>query len=82
MLIVFGLILTYTSCRWEPALWQRFEFGAPGARGSGWATDWPKAVLGLNELAHAAGPPLQRRVSLRFLLPQEKQKGKGTAVTK
>ena len=36
----------------------------------------------MNELAHAADPPLQRRIGLMFLRPQEKQKGTGNAATK
>jgi hypothetical protein len=43
----------HASWRPEPTLKQRFEFGSRGARGSSWATDWPKAVRGLNELARA-----------------------------
>src|SRR6266404_1625993 len=47
----------HASLRPEPQLKQRFEFGSRGARGSGWATDWHKAVQGSHELAHAADVP-------------------------
>src|SRR6266850_2411920 len=47
----------HASLRPEPQLKQRFEFGSRGARGSGWATDWHKAVQGLHELAHATEVP-------------------------
>jgi len=47
----------HASLRPEPQLKQRFEFGSRGTRGSSWATDWPKAIRGLNELARTAGVP-------------------------
>jgi hypothetical protein len=51
-------------------------------RGSGWATDWPQAVRGLHELAHAADRPLRKSPGLRFLPMQEKQEIERNAVTK
>jgi hypothetical protein len=51
-------------------------------RGSGWATDWPKAVRGLHELAHAADRPLRKGTGLMFLPMQEKQEIERNAVTK
>ena len=51
-------------------------------RGSGWATDWPEAVRGLHELAHAADRLLRKGVGLRFLPAQEKQEIGRNAVTK
>ena len=53
-----------------------------GVRGSGWATDWPKAVQGLHELAHAADCPLRKGAGLIFLPAQEKQEIERSAVTK
>ena len=51
-------------------------------RGSGWATDWPKAVRGLNELAHATDGPLRKGGGLMFLPVQEKQEIERNALTK
>ncbi len=51
-------------------------------RGSGWATDWPRAVRGLHELTHAADHPLRKGVSLIFLPAQEKQGVERNALTK
>ena len=51
-------------------------------RGSSWATDWPKAVRGLHELAHAADRPLRKGGGLRFLPAQEKQESERNAVSK
>jgi hypothetical protein len=51
-------------------------------RGSGWVTDWPKAVRGLHELAHAAERPLRKSVGLNFLPAQEKQSVEKNAVSK
>ena len=51
-------------------------------RGSGWATDWPKAVRGLHELAHAADHPLRKGGGLIFLPTQEKQGPEWNAATK
>ena len=51
-------------------------------RGSGWATDWPEAVRGLHELAHAADRPLRKGAGLMFLPAQEKQGPDRNAVTK
>src|ERR1019366_5921256 len=50
--------------------------------GSGWATDWPKAVRGLHELAPAADRPLRKGTGLMFLPMQEKQEIERNAVTK
>src|ERR1700722_7419632 len=47
----------HANLRRQPRFKQRFEFGALGVRGSRWATDRPKAVQRLNELAHTAGVP-------------------------
>jgi hypothetical protein len=52
------------------------------SRGSGWATDWSKAVQGLHELAHAADCPLRKGAGLIFLPAQEKQEIERSAVTK
>ena len=51
-------------------------------RGSGWAADWPKAVRGLHELAHAADRPLRKGTGLMFLPMQEKQEIERNAVSK
>ena len=51
-------------------------------RGSGWAADWPKAVRGVHELAHAADRPLRKGGGLIFLPAQEKQEIERKAVTK
>ena len=51
-------------------------------RGSGWATDWPQAVRGLHELAHAAERPLRKGIGLIFLPAQEKQEIERKAATK
>ena len=51
-------------------------------RGSGWATDWPEAVRGLHELAHAASRPLRKGAGLMFLPAQEKQNIQRNAATK
>jgi hypothetical protein len=51
-------------------------------RGSSWATDWPKAVRGLHELAHAADRPLRKGGGLMFLPAQEKQEIEKKAVSK
>jgi hypothetical protein len=51
-------------------------------RGSGWATDWPKAVRGSHELAHAADRPLRKGGGLMFLPAQEKQEIERNAVSK
>src|SRR5688572_6394048 len=63
----------HASSRPEPPLKQRFEFKARGAHGSGWATDWPKAVRGLNELVRAAGIPCAESPDL-FLAEARKSK--------
>jgi len=47
----------HASLRPEPPLKQRFEFGSRGERGSSWATDMPKLVQGLHELARATEVP-------------------------
>jgi hypothetical protein len=60
----------HASLRPKPQLKQRFEFGSRSARGSGWATDWPKAVQGLHELAHAANVPCAE--ALAFLAEARK----------
>ena len=49
-----------------PRLKQRFEFGAQGACGSSWASDWSKTVQGLHELA-APPLPLARGQRSQFL---------------
>ena len=51
-------------------------------RGSGWATDWPKAVRGLHELAHAAAGPLRKGGGLNFLPVQEDQEIERNAAIK
>jgi len=73
---VFLLILTNTSWQINLPLWQRFEFGAQGMRGSGWASDGPWAIQGLHELAHAADVLLRKDVSLVFLPVQERLQNK------
>ena len=72
---MFRLILMPASSRPEPPLKQRFEFKSPGAHGSGWATDWPKAVRGLNELVRAAGVPCAETPD-RFLAEARKAQRK------
>ncbi len=51
-------------------------------RGSGWATDWRRAVRGLHELAHAADRLLRKGAGLIFLPAQEKQDLEKKALTK
>ena len=51
-------------------------------RGSGWATDWPKADRGLHELARAANDLLRKGVGLTFLPAQEEQKLQPNAAAK
>jgi hypothetical protein len=49
-------------------------------RGSGWATDWLKAVRGLHELAHATEHPLRKGVGLNFFTAPARQKTPSNAV--
>jgi len=49
-------------------------------RGSGWASDWLKAVRGLHELARAAKHPLRKSAGLMFLPAQERQMGEESKI--
>src|SRR5215213_4093529 len=67
----------HANSRPGPRLKQRFEFGALGARGSCWATDWLHTVRGLNELAHTAGAPCAGAPALIPCRSKESRKRKG-----
>src|SRR5258706_8004694 len=68
----------HANLRPKPRFKQRFEFGALGVRGSRWATDWPQAIGGLNELAHTAGAPCAGAPASVPCRSKESKKKEGT----